>query len=292
MNRVSTVVSTKWLADKLSAGLKDIRILDGSWYLPSMKRNTAEEYRQKHIPEAVFFSIDECSDTSSNLDHMLPESSFFEKYVGGLGVNNQTHVVVYDSNETFGLFSAQRVWWTFRAFGHEKVSVLDGGLAKWCSEGRSVTSDATKVSSEIFKANFCSSSVKSFKDIENNIEVMKLFQLLDARPAGRFNGTAPEPRAEIKPGHIPGAINIPFMNIMDPEKKIVKTKEELVSLFEGAGVDLERPIVVSCGSGVTACCLALAAHICGLRDVPVYDGAWTEWFLKAKPDQKVNCPKD
>lgn len=195
MNRIPTIVSTKWLADKLAAGLKDLRIVDGSWYLPSMKRNTTEEYKQKHIPEAVFFNIDECIDTSTNLDHMLPEASCFEKTVGDLGINNKDHVVIYDSNETFGLFSAQRVWWTFRAFGHEKVSVLDGGLAKWCAEGRSVTSNVTKVTSDTFKANLCSNLVKSFEDIERNIESMKIFQLLDARPAGRFDGTAPEPRA-------------------------------------------------------------------------------------------------
>lgn len=193
MNRPSTLVSVKWLAEKLASGAKGLRVLDSSWHLPNSGRNGAQEYAEKHIPGALFFDLDECCDKKSSLGHMLPSPQDFEKYVGNLGINNNTHVIVYDNNETFGVFSCPRVWWTFKVFGHESVSILNGGLPRWCASNLEVTKEVPKVQPEIFKANFLSHLVKSFEDVEANLTSAE-YQVVDARASGRFNGTSPEPR--------------------------------------------------------------------------------------------------
>ena len=196
--RAAALVSCRWLADKLASAAGNLRVLDGSWHLPSTNRNAKVEYLRQHIPGAVHFDIDECADKSSSFDHMLPQPHQFEQYVGSLGISNGTHVVVYDNNEKFGLFSAQRVWWTFRVFGHNQVSVLNGGLPQWLAEGFDVTDIVPSPSPEKFKASFNANLVKGLEDLEENIaEGSKNFTVLDARPAGRFEGTAPEPRPGI-----------------------------------------------------------------------------------------------
>ncbi len=189
----STMVTTKWLAEKLTSNATNFRVLDGSWHMPFTRRKPMQEFYHKHIPGALFFGIDDCCDKDTELDHMLPAAEKFENYVGSLGINNDTHVVVYDNNENFGLFSAQRVWWTFRAFGHEQVSILDGGLPKWEKDGYETTDEVLAVEAQTFKANFQSQLVRSFDDLQKNLE-SKEFTVLDARPAGRFEGTSPEPR--------------------------------------------------------------------------------------------------
>ena len=193
---VSPLVTTEWLHARVSAPPPNLRVLDGSWHLPISKRSALREYRQSHIPGALFFDIDECSDKSSEHEHMLPPAEVFENYVSRLGINNQTHVVVYDNNATFGLFSAQRVWWMFRAFGHNLVSVLDGGFPKWISENRDTTDEIDKITNPAdfrFRATFNPASVKTYEQVESNVPAPG-FTLMDARPAGRFEGTAPEPR--------------------------------------------------------------------------------------------------
>ncbi|XP_071107434.1 3-mercaptopyruvate sulfurtransferase-like isoform X1 [Haliotis cracherodii] len=291
MDRVMALVSTKWLAGSIISNSKCIRIIDASWHLPTSGRNGKLEFEQKHIPGAQFFDIDECANKSSPFGHMLPGPDEFEAYVGDLGIGNNTHVIVYDNNELFGLFSAQRVWWTFRVFGHAKVSVLDGGFPKWCRENNLTSSESRSVSINRFKANFNPAFVKSFGDVKRNIDD-KQFQLVDARAPGRFQGISPEPRQNIKPGHIPGSINIPFMDVLDPDTKTMKTATELKQLFASANVDLSKPVTVSCGSGVSACCIALAAYQCGKEDVSIYDGSWTEWYLRALPSDRANCPQE
>ncbi|KAK7507157.1 hypothetical protein BaRGS_00001092 [Batillaria attramentaria] len=292
MNKISAIVSVKWLAEKLSTSPKNFRVLDGSWHLPIANRNARAEYEAKHIPGAQFFDIDECADKSTKLSHMLPKPSEFEAYVGKLGISNDTHVVVYDNNDKFPLFSAQRVWWTFRTFGHDKVSVLEGGLRKWCNENNPVTDSVEKVPEEKFKATFRPNLVKNFEDVESNQFSSRAFTLVDARPAGRFEGTAPEPRPDIKSGCIPNSVNLPFMDVMDLERQTFKSKEELQKIFEQRGIDLTKPIIGSCGSGISACLVALAAYVCGKDDVAVYDGSWTEWYQRAKPEQMKNVPAD
>ncbi|KAK3601836.1 hypothetical protein CHS0354_041757 [Potamilus streckersoni] len=193
MHKISALISVKQLASAIGQGSKNVRVLDASWYLPSMNRNPKEEFESTHIPGAQFFDIDDCCDKNSSFDHMLPSPREFENYVGRLGISNKTHVVVYDTNATFGIFSAQRVWWTFRVFGHDLVSVLDGGFSRWCSDGQPVTTEKFNYPFEKFEAKFRPHLIKAFPDIENNLKE-KNFQLVDARATGRFNGTAPEPR--------------------------------------------------------------------------------------------------
>ncbi|XP_050393081.1 3-mercaptopyruvate sulfurtransferase [Patella vulgata] len=285
------LVSVKWLAERVASSCKTIRIIDASWHLPNTGRNAREEYSKEHITGALFFDIDECANKSIPMSHMIPSPSQFEEYVGNLGVNNDTHVVVYDNNAKFGVFSAQRVWWTFRLFGYNAVSILEGGLPSWIAKGEAVTGEGTTpVQKQKFVSKFRPELVKNFEDIEENI-TKNAFQLVDARPNGRFIGKSPEPRADIKPGHIPNSRNLPFTKIMDQETRKVLDPAELKKLFDEVNVDLQKPIVASCGSGISACSIALAAYLCGKDDVAVYDGSWTEWYQRAKPEQKVDCPE-
>ncbi|XP_064639754.1 3-mercaptopyruvate sulfurtransferase-like [Lineus longissimus] len=292
------LVTAKWLheyvdANKDNLGDSKVRILDGSWHLPFTGRKGLVEWRTDHIPGSFFFDLDDCADKSDPAaEHMMPSAEQFEEYVGKLGINNDSHVVVYDNNYTFGMFSAPRVWFMFKVFGHDRVSILDGGLPAWMDKTNMlVTDDVPTIKPETFKANFRPEMVKSFEDVETSIREKeddpdKVFQLVDARPAGRFNGTAPEPRIGIKPGHVLGAQNIPFSFLMNATTKRVKgTKESLEKIFEG--VMLYKPVTVMCGSGVTACNLAFALHLLKVKDVSLYDGSWMEWFQRAKHDMKV-----
>ncbi|CAB1428748.1 unnamed protein product [Pleuronectes platessa] len=270
------VVSGQWLAEAVRCNLvgPKLRILDTSWYLPKLKRDTKAEFAQRHIPGSLFFDIDECSDRSSAFDHMLPTSSHFSRYVGDLGIGSDTHVVVYDTSD-FGSYSAPRVWWMFRMFGHSLVSVLDGGWKNWLPE--SCVPERTE-----FRAAANLSWVKSYEEVLENVGTRRV-QVVDARSAGRFRGTEPEPRDDTLPGHFPGAINMPFTSFMDASGKELET-EGLSKLFREAGVDLEQPLWTTCGSGVTACHVVLAAHLLGHPGACVYDGSWSEWFKRASPE--------
>nr|XP_020476901.1 3-mercaptopyruvate sulfurtransferase-like [Monopterus albus] len=278
-----TLVSTHWLAKAIRNNLvgPKLRILDTSWFLPKMKRDPKAEFAQQHIPSSSFFDIEECCDRSSQFDHMLPTSSHFSQYVGDLGIGNDTHVVVYD-NSGFGSFSAPRVWWMFRLFGHSVVSVLDGGMRNWLADGYPVTSEYSRPERREFKATLNQSWVKSYEDVLENTRT-KQAQVVDVRSAGRFRGTEPEPRDDQLPGHFPGAVNIPFTSFLDASGKELGT-EGLAKVFREAGVDLERPVWASCGSGITSCHVVLAAHLLGHPGVCVYDGSWCEWFIRASPE--------
>ncbi|XP_062348121.1 3-mercaptopyruvate sulfurtransferase-like isoform X1 [Cinclus cinclus] len=281
------LVSAKWLSEAIKsqqAGLA-LRIVDASWYLPKMKRDPKREFEERHIPGAVFFDIDQCSDRTSPYDHMLPKANDFAEYVGKLGVRNDSHVVVYDGSDQ-GLFSAPRVWWMFRVFGHEAVSLLDGGLKNWQREGNALTSGKTQVAPSEFHASLDKSLVKTYEDVLDNLDSHR-FQLVDARAAGRFRGVEPEPRDGIEPGHVPGSTSIPFTDFLT-ESGLEKTPEQIRALFQEKKVDLLKPVVATCGSGVTACHVALGAYLCGKPDVAVYDGAWVEWYMRAQPENIIS----
>ncbi|XP_050783053.1 3-mercaptopyruvate sulfurtransferase isoform X1 [Gopherus flavomarginatus] len=281
------LVSAKWLSETIKspqAG-QAVKILDASWYLPKMKRDPRLEFEERHIPGAAFFDIDVCSDRTSPYDHMLPSADDFAEYVGKLGVGNDSHVIVYDASDQ-GLFSAPRVWWMFRVFGHHAVSLLDGGLKNWQREGYPLSSGKNRAVPVEFHASLDKSLVKTHEDIEENIESHR-FQLVDARPSGRFRGTEAEPREGIEPGHIPGSLNIPFLDFLT-EAGFEKTPEAIRSLFQEKKVDLSKPVVATCGSGVTACHVALGAYLCGKPDVAVYDGAWVEWYMRARPGEVIS----
>ena len=265
------LVSTEWLAEHMSA--PDVRIVDGTWFLPPMGRDAKAEYQEQHIPGAVFFDIDEIADTDSDLPHMLPAPEKFSSRVRKLGLGDGVRIVVYDA---LGIYSAPRVWWMFRAFGHDDVAVLDGGLPKWLAEGRPVESVAPMPRERHFSARFNNMMVRDVDQVLANLET-GVEQVLDARPAGRFAGTEPEPRAGLRSGHMPGSLNLPYSDLVDDATKTMKPADALASAFASAGVDMSRPVVTSCGSGITACLLTLGLHLLGHRDVAVYDGSWVEW---------------
>ncbi len=264
------VVSTEWLAQQL--GAPDLRVVDGSWHMPQAQRDPAREYRDGHVPGAVFFDVDGIADRRTDLPHMLPASEDFARAVGALGIGDGDHVVVYDSRS---VVSAARVWWTFRAFGHDAVAILDGGLPKWRAEGRPIESGAVTLRPRRF-------TPRSRPELVHNLAQMRANltgrgeQVLDARSRGRFAGTEPEPRAGLRGGHIPGSLNLPYDELYEKDGTL-QGPAALRTALTKAGVDLSRPIVTSCGSGITAAVLALALHQVGRADVAVYDGSWTEW---------------
>jgi thiosulfate/3-mercaptopyruvate sulfurtransferase len=264
------VVTTEWLAQHLRE--PDVRVVDGTWHMPQAQRDARAEFHAAHIPGSVFFDIDAIADRTTSLPHMLPSADEFGAAVGALGIGNDHRVVVYDVR---GVVSAARVWWTFRAFGHDAVAVLDGGLKKWRAEGRPVESGDAAPSRRPFTARLRPELVRDVESMRANV-AGRIAQVLDARSAGRFAGTEPEPRAGLRGGHIPGSLNLPYETLYRPDGTL-KPPDELRGAVTAAGVDLGRPIVTSCGSGVTASVLALALYLIGRRDVAVYDGSWSEW---------------
>jgi thiosulfate/3-mercaptopyruvate sulfurtransferase len=266
-----SLVSTAWLAERLEA--PDLRVVDGTWYLPSQGKSGRAEYEARHIPGAVFFDIDEIADTGSDLPHMLPSPEKFAARVRKLGLGDGNRIVVYDQH---GMMSAARVWWTFRVFGHKDVAVLDGGLPKWLREGRPVEDRPAQPRERHFTARLNHLMVRDATQIKRNLRDHRE-QVVDARSAGRFNGSEPEPRPGLRSGHIPGSFNVPYATLLDPAMQTFLPGEAIAARFHGAGVDLAKPIVTSCGSGVTAAVLAFALHLIGHADVALYDGSWAEW---------------
>ena len=262
------LVSTEWLADHLDS--PGLLIVDGSHHLPTTGRDAKAEFTERHIAGARFFEIDEIADKNTDLPHMLPPADEFAAKVGALGIGDDDLVVVYD---TIGTTGAARIWWTFRAMGHTRVSVLDGGMPKWLAEGRAITADVATVTPKKRSARRHAALVRSREDMLANID-SKAEQVVDARSAGRFNASEPEPRAGMRGGHIPNSMNVPFPAVIR-EDRTFKTQDEIRAIFAGAGVNLEAPITTTCGSGVTASTLALALFQAGVEDVAVYDGSWS-----------------
>ena len=270
----NALVSTDWLARHLKA--PDIRVVDATYTLPTLNRNPRAEYEEAHIPGAVFFDIDEVADDASDLPHMVPDAAKFSSRVRKLGLGDGVRIVVYDNNR----FSASaRVWWMFRMFGHDDVAVLDGGLGKWRAEGNPVDDHPVRPTERHFTARQNNLLYRDLDQIRSHV-VNPAEQLVDARSAGRFRGEEVEPRAGMRSGHIPHSLNLPFGDLIAPDGTFLP-KDVMQQRFAEAGVDPRKPIATTCGSGVTACTLALALYQLGVPDVAVYDGSWTEWGGRA-----------
>lgn len=268
------LVSTGWLAARL--GSPDLVVVDASWFLPAEGRSGHEEYLQAHIPGAVFFDIDALSDRKTDLPHMLPPAEQFAREAGALGLSPDAEIVVYDSH---GIRSAARVWWTLRVFEFAKVSVLDGGFRAWTAEGRPVEAGDVTLPSALLEPRFDAALVADLEVVAASLQSSDA-TVVDARPAARFSGQAPEPRPGLRSGHMPGALSLPFDRLLTPEGKM-KPAAEVRAAFESAGVDLARPVIATCGSGVTASVLALGLAHAGLTRAKVYDGSWAEWGARA-----------
>ena len=272
---LTVVVSTAWLAARL--GTTGIRVLDASWYLPGSARDAAAEYRFGHIPGAVFFDLDAVSDQESPLPHMLPSAADFAGRMSTLGLNDSDTLVIYDGSGVN--LSSARVWWTFRMFGHERVAVLDGGMGKWRSELRPIEQGEVTPPSGSFTARLDHGGVRDLAAVRENI-VNRSEQLVDVRSRGRFDGVEPEPRPGLRAGHVPGSVNLPFTELVSRDGTLVPP-DTLRHLLAEAGVDLDRPVVATCGSGTSACALVLSLHSIGHTQNAVYDGAWAEWGARA-----------
>jgi len=306
---VSPVVSARWLREHLQDPC--VRVLDASWYLTTMNRDPRHEFREGHIPGAQLFSIDEASDPSSPLPHTLPPAAQFADVVSRLGISSGDHVVVYDASGTN--FSAPRVWWMFRAFGHDDVSVLDGGLAGWrasfsAPEGWGGTpsdsasqggtppefaslefGDAILPPPGTFKAVLRPAMMRSASQVLD-AQQRQTAQLVDMRSRGRFEAREPEPRPGVRGGHIPGSRNLPYAQLVD-DRGLLRSPDELRALIAAAGIDIGRSMIASCGSGVTACSLLMALHVLGVTDTALYDGSWTEWGQREELPVETGPPR-
>jgi thiosulfate/3-mercaptopyruvate sulfurtransferase len=274
-HRPDPLVSTEWLAAHL--GEPDLKVVDATFYLPHLRRDARAEFEQAHIPGAVFYDIDAVADPSIPLPHMLPDAAAFADAVGALGIATGDRVVAYGGK---GLIASARVWWTFRVFGYQSVAVLDGGLGKWRKEGRPVEAGRPAPEPKRFAATYHKDLVA---DLSRMLAVLerKDAQIVDARSRGRFTATEPEIRPGLRGGHIPGSLNLPYQELFRADDDAMLAVDEVRGAFGRAGLDPERPVVTTCGSGVSAAVLALALYRLGRRDAAVYDGSWTEWGGRA-----------
>lgn len=277
---MDALVSTGWLTAHL--GEPDLRVVDATWYLPHLKRDARAEFAQAHIPGAVYFDIDAIADRNTTLPHMLPDAEQFARAVSALGIGSGDRHVAYGGRN---MIASARVWWTFRVFGHAPVAVLDGGLPKWRAEGRPLESGTPQPAPRHLTARFHPELVRDLQQMRANLE-RRVEQVLDARSRGRFAGTEPEFRPGLRSGHIPGSLNFPYDRLFRADDGTLVPRDALRQAFEGSGIDLAKPAVMTCGSGVSAAVLAFGLHLLGRPDVAVYDGSWTEWG--SYPDTPVD----
>ena len=272
---MNQLIEIDWLKENLND--PQIKIIDGTWPMPTRGLNAFEIFKEKHIPNAVFIDLEEISNQNSNLPHMMPEKDYFSKKISSLGINNNDHLVIYD---IYGMFSAARIWFMFKAFGHEKVSILNGGFPAWIDSNGEISDQINKLESSNYKADLNKSLIVNYKEIFDNLSNNK-YQIIDARSPDRFSGISEEPRSGMKSGHIPKSKNLYFNDLIDPDTKKFVTKEKIENLIKKVGIDIYKDTVCSCGSGVTACILKFALELLNKnKNIKIYDGSWSEWGTK------------
>ena len=265
------LVSSDWLADHFKT--PNVRVLDGTYFLPNVPRNAFDEFQAEHIPGAAFFDIDDIKDPNNSLPHMLPTPEIFSSKIRKLGIKNTDRIIIYDR---MGFFSAPRVWWTFRIFGHENVAILDGGLYKWLAEGRPTSGSENIWQPSHFLASFNADMVRNSKQIMENLK-SKNELVIDARPSDRFEGTAPEPREGLASGHIPASLNLMPSQFVSRDTHTLLPGDAIAEQFKDIGITPDTPILTTCGSGVAASAITYVRYLITGKVAPVYDGSWSEW---------------
>ena len=269
---MNQLIEIDWLKENLND--PKIKIIDGTLHMPTSSLNAFEIFKEKHIPNAVFIDLEEISNQNSNLPHMMPDNDYFSKKISSLGINNNDHIVIYDM---YGMFSAARIWFMFKAFGHEKVSILNGGFPAWIDSDGEISDQINKLEPSNYKADLNKSLIVNYKEVFDNLSSNK-YQIIDARSPDRFSGISEEPRPGIKSGHIPKSKNLYFNDLIDSVTKKFVTKEKIENLTKKVGIDINKDTVCSCGSGVTACILKFALELLDKnKNIKIYDGSWSEW---------------
>ena len=269
---MNQLIEIDWLKENLND--PQLKIIDGTWHMPASDLNAFEIFKEKHIPNAVFIDLEEISNQNSNLPHMMPDNDYFSKKISSLGINNNDHLVIYDM---YGMFSAARIWFMFKAFGHNNVSLLNGGLPAWIDSNGEISNQINKLKATSYKANLNKSLIVNYKEVMDNLSNNK-YEVLDARSPDRFSGTSEEPRPGMKSGHIPKSKNLYFNYFIDQDSKKFIKKEEIVNLIKKSDIDIKKDIICSCGSGVTACILKFVIELINKdSNIKIYDGSWSEW---------------
>ena len=272
---MNQLIEIDWLKENLND--PQIKIIDGTWHMSTSGLNAFEIFKEKHIPNAIFVDLEETSDQKSNLPHMMPDNIYFSKKISLLGINNNDHLVIYDM---YGMFSAARIWFMFKAFGHEKVSILNGGFPAWIDSNGEISNQINNLEPTNYKANLNKSLIVNYKEVLDNLLNNK-YQIIDARSPDRFSGNSEEPRPGMKSGHIPKSKNLYFNDLIDPSTKKFIKKKEIENLIKKLGIDIKKDIICSCGSGVTACILKFALELLNEnKNIKIYDGSWSEWGTK------------